>query len=63
MSIGEKGMQLAAKTITLTAIELYTNEELRDTATEAFNASRGEDYVYSSLLGDRDPPLDYRVNP
>ncbi len=62
-SIGIKGAQLAAKTITLTAIELYQNKELRDEAIAAFNEARGEDYVYSSLLGDRDPPLDYRDNP
>ena len=58
-----KGTQLAAKTIALTALELYQNPELRAEATAAFEASRGDDYVYSSLLGDRDPPLDYRVNP
>ena len=62
-SIGMKGTQLAAKTIALTALELYQNPELRAEATAAFEASRGDDYVYSSLLGDRDPPLDYRVNP
>ena len=62
-SIGMKGAQLAAKTMALTAIELYTNEELRDEAKAAFDAARGPDYVYSSLLGDRDPPLNYRDNP
>ena len=30
-----------------------------DTKAE-FIAERGEDYVYESLLGDREPPLDYR---
>lgn len=62
-SIGFKGMQLAAKAMALTAIELYTNEDLRDEAKAAFDAARGEDYEYSSLLGDRDPPLNYRDNP
>jgi len=60
MSIGFKGAQVAAKTLTLAAIELYTNEELRDTAREEFEEARGENYKYQSLLGDRDPPLDYR---
>ncbi|MAP95474.1 MAG: amidohydrolase [Ponticaulis sp.] len=63
MSIGMKGAQLAAKTMTLTAIELYENEDLRTEARAAFDAARGEDYEYQSLLGDRDPPLDYRDNP
>ncbi len=60
MSIGYKGAQVAAKTLTLAAIELFTNPELRETARAEFDAARGEDYEYSSLLGDRDPPLDYR---
>lgn len=60
MSIGFKGAQVAAKTLTLAAIELYTNEELRDAAREEFEEARGEDYKYQSLLGDRKPPLDYR---
>ncbi len=60
MSIGFKGAQVAAKTLTLAAIELYTNEELRDAAREEFEEARGENYKYQSLLGDRKPPLDYR---
>ena len=60
MSIGFKGAQVAAKTLSLAAIELYTNAELRDAARVEFDEARGEDYEYYSLLGDRDPPLDYR---
>lgn len=59
-SIGYKGAQNAAKTLTLAAIELFTNEPLRRAARAEFEAARGPDYVYKSLLGDRDPPLDYR---
>ena len=59
-SIGVKGAQLAAKAMTLMAAELFTNPELRAAARAEFNASRGADYHYVSLLGDRDPPLDYR---
>ncbi|MCA0903593.1 amidohydrolase [Qipengyuania aquimaris] len=59
-SIGHKGAQLAAKALTLMAAELYTNEEMRIAARAEFDAARGEDYEYVSLLGDRDPPLDYR---
>jgi aminobenzoyl-glutamate utilization protein B len=60
MSIGFKGVQVAAKTLTLAAIELYTNPELRAEAKVEFDKARGPDYQYKSLLGDRDPPLDYR---
>lgn len=59
-SIGFKGAQVAAKALTLAAIELYENPELRQAAKEEFDEARGENYKYTSLLGDRDPPLDYR---
>ncbi len=60
MSIGYKGTQVAAKTLALAAIELYENPDLREAARKEFVEARGEDYKYQSLLGDRDPPLDYR---
>ena len=60
MSIGFKGANNAAKTLTLAAIELYTDPELREQATKEFHEARGENYSYKSLLGDREPPLDYR---
>lgn len=59
-SIGFKGAQLAAKTLTLVAIELFTNPQLRADARAEFDKARGPDYKYQSLLGDRAPPLDYR---
>jgi len=59
-SIGAKGANYAAKAMSAMAVELFTNEGLRDQARAEFDASRGEDYVYESLLGDRDPPLDFR---
>ena len=60
MSIGFKGTQAAAKAMALAAVELYTNPALRQAAKAEFDASRGPNYRYVSLLGDRDPPLDYR---
>ncbi len=60
MTIGFKGAQVAAKAMTLAAIELYTNPALRTEATAAFKTALGPDYKYQSLLGDRKPPLDYR---
>lgn len=59
-SIGHKGTQVAAKAMTLMAVELFTNPQLRAQARAEFDAARGSDYVYRSLLGDRAPPLDYR---
>lgn len=59
-SLGFKGAQLAAKAMTLAAIQLYTDPALRQAARSEFDAARGPDYRYSSLLGDRKPPLDYR---
>ena len=61
MSIGYKGTQVAAKTLTLAAIELFENPELRAAAKKEFDDFRGSDFVYEPLLGDRDPPLDYRL--
>ncbi|MFL0355370.1 amidohydrolase [Erythrobacter sp. GH1-10] len=59
-SIGYKGAQLAAKAMTLMAVELFTNPDLRSQARAEFDSARGENYEYRSLLGDRAPPLDYR---
>jgi len=60
MSIGYKGAQVAAKTLALTAIELFENADLRAAARAEFEERRGADFQYEALLGDRPPPLDYR---
>jgi aminobenzoyl-glutamate utilization protein B len=59
-SIGHKGTQVAAKAMALMAAELFTNPQLRADAKAEFDAARGPNYTYKSLLGDRKPPLDYR---
>ncbi|MEP3052296.1 MAG: amidohydrolase [Erythrobacter sp.] len=59
-SIGHKGAQVAAKAMALMAAELFINPELRRSARAEFDRARGENFQYRSLLGDRDPPLDYR---
>ena len=59
-SMGFKGAQLAAKAMTLMAVQLFTDPELRKSARAEFDASRGPGYEYRSLLGDREPPLDFR---
>ncbi|MFZ8965810.1 MAG: amidohydrolase, partial [Steroidobacteraceae bacterium] len=59
-SIGVKGAQLAAKAMALAAVELYQDAGLRERARVEFEAAIGPDFRYTSLLGDRPPPLDYR---
>ena len=59
-SIGYKGAQVAAKTLTLAAIELYTNRKIREKARAEFEAALSSDYKYISMVGDREPPLDFR---
>ncbi|WKN45049.1 amidohydrolase [Tunicatimonas pelagia] len=59
-SIGHKGMMVAAKTLTLTAIDIFQKPEVTETAREELMQKRGDDFAYNSLLGDREPPLDYR---
>ncbi|NKI31890.1 M20 family metallopeptidase [Croceivirga thetidis] len=59
-SIGHKGMVVAAKTLTATAIDLFTNTDLIEQAKKEFEERRGVDFVYAPLLGDRPPALDYR---
>ncbi|MCE2487393.1 MAG: amidohydrolase [Desulfurellaceae bacterium] len=60
MSIGVKGMLVAAKTLALTAIDLLIRPEVIQQAWTEFEERRGTDFQYRPLLGDRAPPLDYR---
>ena len=59
MEIGAKGMMVAAKTMALTAIDLFTDPALIVRAKEEFSKNKG-DYRYQALLGDRKPALNYR---
>lgn len=59
-SIGNKGMLLAARLLALSAADLYQRPDLIGAARDEFESRRGEDFQYQALLGDRDPPLDYR---
>jgi aminobenzoyl-glutamate utilization protein B len=61
-SIGPKGMMVAAKTMALTAVDLFSDAAKLAAIKAEFAASRGEDFQYDPLLGDRDPPLDYRAS-
>ena len=59
MSIGKKGMMVAAKTLALSAIDLMTMPTVIEKAKQELSNARGKDYKYESLVGDRKPPLDY----
>jgi len=59
-SIGSKGMIMAAKTIALTAIDLYNSPATIETAWKELRKRTGDSFKYEALLGDRKPALDYR---
>jgi aminobenzoyl-glutamate utilization protein B len=60
VSIGHKGMINAAKTIAMTAVDIFNNPAIISQAHTEMSQSRGSDFIYQSLVGDRKPPLDYR---
>jgi len=59
--IGIKGLQLAAKTMALTAADLFENPSLAQEARTELINQRGTEFSYTPLLGDRAPALDYRL--
>jgi aminobenzoyl-glutamate utilization protein B len=61
MSIGTKGMIVAAKTLARTALDILSDPSIVTEARAEFGERRGEDFRYVPLIGDRDPPLDYRA--
>lgn len=61
MSIGHKGMMVAAKTMALTIMDcLVSPEMLKNAKLELLKRRGGDQFKYEALLGDRNPPLDYR---
>ncbi len=59
-SIGVKGMLVAAKTLSLTAIDLLRDSRTLSEAKAEHQKRVGSDFVYTALVGNRPPPLDYR---
>ncbi len=59
-TIGLKGMMVAAKTMALTAIDLFQQPDLVEKSKEEFELKRGAEFQYIPLLGNRKPALDYR---
>ena len=60
MSIGHKGMMNAAKTLALSSIHVFQNPAIVEEAWDTIQNQRGPTFEYYPLLGDRDPPLNYR---
>lgn len=60
MSIGTKGMMVAAKTLALTAMDIFENPKTVEAAKAELEERRGKDFEYVPMLGNRPPALDYR---
>jgi aminobenzoyl-glutamate utilization protein B len=58
--IGAKGMMVAAKTMTLTAMDLFTDPSHIVKARAEFEKARGPNFAYHTRLAGRKPALDYR---
>lgn len=59
-SMGLKGMNVAAKVLAGTALDLFQQPELIAKAKAEFEQRRGANFKYEALLGDRAPALNYR---
>ena len=58
-SIGIKGMLIAAKTIALTAQDIFTDSDIIIRAKKELEERIGKNDPYKILIGDRDTPLNY----
>ncbi|MCI5083119.1 MAG: amidohydrolase [Saprospiraceae bacterium] len=58
MSIGHKGMEYAAKALSMTMVDLFEDAELRAAVKKEFKERKG-DYQYKGMVPDGPPPLDY----
>jgi aminobenzoyl-glutamate utilization protein B len=59
-SIGVKGMLVAAKSMALTAMDLFSDPTHIQQARAEFDKRRGPSFRYTTRLADRKPALDYR---
>ena len=59
-SIGLKGTKLAAQVLADTAQDLFKNSSIIELANNEYEQRVGANFKYYPLLGDREPPLDYR---
>ncbi len=58
--IGTKGMMVAAKTMSLTVMDLFNDPSLLVKARAEFEQRRGTDFTYKTRLDREKPALDYR---
>ncbi len=56
MSIGHKGLQYAAKALSMTMVDLFENEKLRKSVTAEFIERKG-DYQYKGMIPPGPPPI------
>ena len=59
-SIGRKGMTVAAKTMALTALDLFADQKLVERAKANFKERRSNHEYRSRIPADKKPPLNYR---
>ena len=56
MSIGHKGMAYAAKTLSMTMMDLFEDAALREDVKKEFKERKG-DYIYQPIIPEGPPPL------
>ena len=54
-SIGRKGMMVAAKTIAITAVDIFQNPKTLSEAKAELDEKRGKKFKYEALLGESPP--------
>ena len=59
-SIGRKGMMVAAKSLALSAVDLFRRPGIIAEAEEELIGKRGKEFKYVPLIGDIEPPLHFR---
>jgi aminobenzoyl-glutamate utilization protein B len=59
-TIGFKGMNVAAKAMASTVLDLFDQPATLTAAWKELNTRRGADFKYEAVLGDRKPALNYR---
>ena len=60
MSIGHKGMLMATHVMASSAVDLIRDPSIIAEAKAELQEARGANFKYEALLGDREPPLNYR---
>lgn len=61
MSIGHKGLVYAAKAMSMTMVDFFLDQTLREEMRQEFLERKG-DYVYKGMIPEGPPPIDGRYN-